>query len=40
MSEAYALLAIAARETNHPEELRWATSEARERGVDISMLDR
>ena len=40
MNEAYALLAIAAWETHHPEELSWARSEAHERGVDVSLLDR
>jgi len=36
MTEAYGLLAIAALETGHKSEHRWAADEAAGRGVDIS----
>ena len=39
VTEAYLLLAIAALETGHREELSWAIQEARERGVDVSPLE-
>jgi tetratricopeptide (TPR) repeat protein len=38
MKEAYALLAVAAFETGHREDYRWALREAEERGVDMSPL--
>jgi aminopeptidase N len=37
--EAFTLFAIAALETGHRDDLAWATREARDRGVDVSMLD-
>ena len=39
MKEAYALLAIAAFQTGHRDDFRWALREAEERGVDISLLE-
>jgi hypothetical protein len=38
MKEAYALLAVAAFETGHRDDYRWALREAEERGVDMSLL--
>ncbi len=40
MTEAYALLAIAALETGRRGECDWAFDEARNRGVDLSLLQR
>ena len=37
--EAFALFAIAAFETDNPEDLAWANREARDRGVDVLLLD-
>jgi aminopeptidase N len=37
--EAFALFAIAALETDNPEDLAWANREARDRGVDVLLLD-
>jgi tetratricopeptide (TPR) repeat protein len=38
MTDAYALLAIASRETGHVEDYEWAMAGARERGVDLTGL--
>jgi hypothetical protein len=38
--EAYALLAIAAVETGHAADARWALAEAAERGIDVAELAR
>mgnify|MGYP000703534639 CR=1 FL=1 len=38
MTEAYALLAVAAWETGHLEDARWALREARERGAEMTAL--
>jgi tetratricopeptide (TPR) repeat protein len=39
VTEAYALLAIAARETGNDAEFAWALREARDRGVDVSAIE-
>ena len=39
VTEAFSLLAIAAHETGKLDELRWALREARDRGVDVSLLE-
>jgi hypothetical protein len=39
LGEAYALFAVAARETGNAEEYRWALDGARERGVDTTLLE-
>ena len=38
MTDAYALLAVASRETGHVEDYEWAMAGARERGVDLTGL--
>jgi len=38
LTEAYALLAVAAHETGNTDDYRWAVREARERGVDMEAL--
>jgi hypothetical protein len=38
MIEAYALLAVAAYETGHLEDARWALQEARDRGAGVDAL--
>jgi tetratricopeptide (TPR) repeat protein len=40
MTEAFALHAVAAFETGDDDEMRWALREARERGADVSALER
>ncbi|MDH3627760.1 MAG: M1 family aminopeptidase [Acidobacteriota bacterium] len=39
LTEAYAMLAVAAYETGHQEDLDWALTEARERGADVELLE-
>jgi hypothetical protein len=39
MTEAYALLAVAARETDRRNDFEWALAAAKERGVDVSLLE-